>query len=470
MRSLIPVVFVILLVCGTSVFGIHEDSQSQITAHEKRALAANDSTNSLYWFQAGIFASRVVATGASVEIRILTPQKHTHSGDDLAYWVGVDLPNDAFVQVGYESYQSSSVTWFFEYFLPGTAASASGGFKGRVGEFSSKVFNGSWVKFTVQSIETTWHAYVNDAEVGSVNLGLDSGDQISSVAEVAATRFKDSRLGPVEFRNFTYRGLNNSWHTLDSATGYVGYGAGSAHPEQKLSYYVFAKAGTNDYWLAGSAVGENVSFCGRQALQTSELCELKPDETITWPWQDIQVKSELGQTKSSGWYLQGDIVTPIADVEEAYLSSEERILLTGWTDGEQTLNNGSGWIVGEGIPSGVLNAVYSRQYLVNITSPIGDTTGSGWYNQGSTITVTVTPDSIPTQGILGLFHVRTVFTGWAGDFLSTKNPGFLIADSPKQIHATWGTDYGLLPLFFVAGIVIVAAWFVAALLPKRKSA
>ena len=472
MKSRLSAAFVVLLLLGLSLFGAWQISTNQMSSHEKRGLATtNDSASSLYWFQAGIWASKIV-TGASVEIRILTPQRHTHSGDDLAYWVGAELPNDAFVQVGYESYQSSSsVTWFFEYFLPGTAATASGGFKGTVGNFNSNIRNGTWVKFTVQSIGTTWHAYVNDAEVGSVNLGLNYGNQILSIAEVAGSRFKDSRLGPVEFRNFTYRGLDNSWHTLDSATAYVGYGAGSARLGAQEPYYVFAKAGTNNYWLAGSGDGENLSFCGLgEPVQTSEFCIVSSGFPFTWPWLNVQVKSELGETKGSGWYLQGDNVIPIADVQEEYFSSNERIVLTGWTNGQQTLNNGIGWIVGEDIPSGVLNAVYLHQYLVNVTSPMGNTTGSGWYNQGSIITVAVTPDSIPTQGILGLFHVRTVFTGWAGDFLSTNNPVFLIADSPKQIHATWGTDYGLLPLFFVAGIVIAAAWLVAALLPKRKSA
>lgn len=317
---------------------------------------------------------------------------------------------------------------------------------------------------------------MNAAEVGSVNLGLKSGVRISSIAEVAGTRFMDNRLGPVEFRNFTYRGLDNSWHTLDSATGYVGLGGGSA----KLvgfqePYYVFAKAGTNNYWLAGTAdrkvlgTGGVHSLCGRmEPLRTSELCILESDNPITWPWLNVQVKSELGETERSGWYLRGDRVFPMTNVQEEYVTSKERTLLTGWTNGEQTFNNGIGWIVDDIGSGGTLNAVYSRQYLVNVTPPIGDTTGSGWYNQGSTITVRVTPDSVPTQGILGLFHVRTIFEGWAGDLLSAKNPDLLIADSSKQIHATWGTDYGLLPLFPAVVAIIIIIIVGIAIMKKLK--
>lgn len=120
MKSRLSAAFVVLLLLGLSLFSAWQISTKQMTIQEKRTLATNSSTSPLYWFQAGIWANKTV-TAASVEIRILTPQNHTHSGDDLSYWVGVDLPNDAFVQVGYESYQSPSFTWFFEYFLPGNS-------------------------------------------------------------------------------------------------------------------------------------------------------------------------------------------------------------------------------------------------------------------------------------------------------------------------------------------------------------
>jgi hypothetical protein len=417
------------------------------------------SASELYWFQAGVIASRRV-TGASVEIRVLTPQKPTHGGNVLAYWVGVDLANDAFIQVGYWNYGAPWVSWFFAYFPPGTAKEASGGFQGTYGNFGYSVANGSWVKFTLQSSGTAWEAYVNTLPVGYVNLQLGIGNRVSAIAEVAGTQYTDERLGPVEFRNLAYRDSSGSWQPLEAPTATVSYGAGSSAPSFNEPYYVFAKAGVNNYWLAGSGLGVNVPYCAGP-MQTSELCIVQSNYNVG-PWYNVQVVSEFGGTSGSGWYLQDDSMIPQADVQMKPINSQERFMLTGWLGGYVTIPNGEGLVVASDM---TLTAVYSHQFFVNVTSPFGQVSGSGWYNQGSMASLEVTPNSIPAQGLLGLLHVRTVFEGWRGDFHGNSNPSSLTVDSPKHVVAVWGTDYGLLPLFMGAIIasfilLVVLTFFV----------
>ncbi len=62
-----------------------------------------------YWFQVGAYAANgngnygdrfgIPVTGASVEIRIKYYQHPIDS--DLGYWVGINLPGNSFIQVGY---------------------------------------------------------------------------------------------------------------------------------------------------------------------------------------------------------------------------------------------------------------------------------------------------------------------------------------------------------------------------------
>jgi hypothetical protein len=83
----------------------------------------------LCWLQAGASASGAgTVTGASVEIRILTPQKLVDPDAGLSYWVGINLPNDAFIEVGYLVYRTNQARTFWEYLPLGTASEASVGF------------------------------------------------------------------------------------------------------------------------------------------------------------------------------------------------------------------------------------------------------------------------------------------------------------------------------------------------------
>jgi hypothetical protein len=216
-----------------------------------------------YWFQVGANADigSVNVTGASVEIRTHVPSLNSPqapAGSSTLFWVGLNLPNDAFIQVGYRCPQSTGYPqWFWEYFPPGTASSGAGFAKGSNPDEEGQVGpDGSWHTYLLQSSGNTWYTYVDDVQVGSYNLGVPNsgGNTPYAVAEVNDVVTTNIILGPAEFRNLAYRDINSMWHNVSAATGYIGLGAGSGTlPSGESIPYGLRVLGPSD-WLAGSGL------------------------------------------------------------------------------------------------------------------------------------------------------------------------------------------------------------------------
>lgn len=229
-------------------------------------------TASKNWFQVGAKTEgQLVATGASVEIRLLTPQPLPESSAALSYWVGLPLPNNAFIQVGYIIWQEPFARWFWEYFPPGTTSKGiDPGFLGQVGGAIAP--NGTWIKFVVASTGTAWSAYVNGQKVGSVDLGIRDSKGLTpyAVAEVAGTTRTSNALGPVEFRNLTYRDTGGIWRIAPVGKAYIGN-----VPSASNHYGVKGLPGEDNHWLAGS--------------------DLPVDESYLWPRYHVTVCVHYGR-------------------------------------------------------------------------------------------------------------------------------------------------------------------------------
>ncbi|MDG7025046.1 MAG: hypothetical protein JRN45_11070 [Nitrososphaerota archaeon] len=96
-----------------------------------------------------------------------------------------------------------------------------------------------------------------------------------------------------------------------------------------------------------------------------------------------------------------------------------------------------------------IEATYATYYLFEVASPMGKTTGSGWYRSGSTATYSV--DETSSGGPL----VYQRFSGWTGSFSSGQPSGSTVITSPEFVTAQWSADNSL--LFAAAGGVIAAA-------------
>jgi len=92
------------------------------------------------------------------------------------------------------------------------------------------------------------------------------------------------------------------------------------------------------------------------------------------------------------------------------------------------------------------NATYATYYQFQVISPIGSTTGSGWYRDGSAAPYSVSETS--SGGPL----VFQRFAGWTGSFSSSQPSGSAVITAPESITAQWSTDNTF--LFAAAGAVV----------------
>lgn len=193
-------------------------------------------------------------TGASVQIKTHVPPYDPNAY--TSYWVGLDLPNDAFIQVGYVSWPSNEgyPQRFWEYFPP-TGADLGGGFHG---DFEGEEVgpNSTWYTYSIESSGNTWSAYVNGIMDGSYDLGASSSGGYTpyAVAEVEGAYGTSIPLGPVEFRNLGYRDTSNVWHNVSDAVAWMGYGVGSGTLPAGVPFpYGLRVLGVND-WIAGTGL------------------------------------------------------------------------------------------------------------------------------------------------------------------------------------------------------------------------
>jgi hypothetical protein len=218
-----------------------------------------------YWFQVGVImesATSVDVTGASVQImtHYLPPQGLAR----FAFWVGLNLPNDAFIQVGYANWpEKSGPQRFWEYFPPNTANQGSSAFLGDYYGWPVGP-NGTWWTYSLQSYGDVWSAYIDGVIDGSVNLGASSSGgnpyALYAFAEVSHVYSTNIPLGPVEFRDLAYRDTSNVWHNVSEGLASMGYGAGSAIGPTGASFpYGLEVLGVND-WIVGSGLPSTLNY------------------------------------------------------------------------------------------------------------------------------------------------------------------------------------------------------------------
>jgi len=470
MKPLVDAILVILLF-GSIAFGTYQHNeplQTELAARKIMPVSPVPTGDSgalgihkgLYWFQVGAWAanrrdgyisafSGNTVTGASVEIRVRTPQKLIDRNAALAYWVGINLPNQAFIQVGYYIWQygdyRAQLFWTYQRPPPDDA------YVTKLGSYLNG--NGTWLTVSLTSSGPTWSAYSGNQKLGSADLrdsGTSSGYAISAVAEVAGTTRTDNVLGPVEFRILSYRDESKTWHNADYALSLRGYGAGSDQAQVWPDYGVESLLGENNHWLAGSGL----------PIQT--------EGGFVWPWLRVTVTSPYGTTSGDGWYLYQSTVQPsISNTTyymTKYVTKMERIVFAGWSvNGEAPEDpDGYGFSVTENMS---ISAVFQKQFFVRVSSPYGEARGSGWYDEGSQMEVSVTPTSVREAGFLGQLGVGKTFANWQENnvILTQSSTVTITVTAPGTIEAGWTTNYGLLPYLglavigaIVIGLVIIS--------------
>jgi cell division septation protein DedD len=84
-------------------------------------------------------------------------------------------------------------------------------------------------------------------------------------------------------------------------------------------------------------------------------------------------------------------------------------------------------------------ASWKIQYYLNVSSVNGTTSGSDWYDSGTSATAAL--NSLTVAGATG---TQYVFTDWSGDASGTASPSNpIIMSGPKTAIANWRTQYNL---------------------------
>lgn len=82
-----------------------------------------------------------------------------------------------------------------------------------------------------------------------------------------------------------------------------------------------------------------------------------------------------------------------------------------------------------------VTAKWKTQYYLDVQSAEGKVKGSGWYDMGRLVPISVETASIP----LGMWS-KISFDGWHGDYVSESTNGRVIISGPKTVIAEWKED------------------------------
>jgi uncharacterized repeat protein (TIGR02543 family) len=157
-----------------------------------------------------------------------------------------------------------------------------------------------------------------------------------------------------------------------------------------------------------------------------------------WKLQyNLAVATPYGTSLTGGWYDSGTQVMARLDVGTVSLGEGARAMFQGWYgDASGTDPSGSTSIL-MNRPHLVV-AVWQVQFYLQVNTPVGTASGSGWYVNGSFGLASVNASIVQVSAT-----ERQAFDAWTGDASGSSavlsNP--VSMDGPKTATATWHVEY-----------------------------
>ncbi|MDE1869883.1 MAG: hypothetical protein KGH71_02750 [Candidatus Micrarchaeota archaeon] len=387
-----------------------------------------------YWYQYGVRAGQSASqnSGASVSIQTITPQE-SKSGS-LGYWVGENLDNGAFLQMGYvvenqsgmypsncnldgcsgyEHLTAGGTQWFYEYFPSGY----NGGFLGRLGPDNSVGANGTFHNYAFYYSGGRWLFSLDGVVVGNVSLGSSSSGPSMPVAfgEVANTTGVISSVAPVIFSNLSvYK--SGRFMPAQQGLSYIGYGVGSK-TNLRNPYGVQELDNRINYFEMGLGLPQ------------------PSNNTVLWSLgYGLRINSAYANISGNTNYVAYSTVA-ISAPQIVQINATARMKFVGWQG------------VGLGSYTGASNsttvtmnsnltetAIWQKEYYLNVTSQYGTAFGAGWYSN-STIVKYGVESNISQTGAAS----REIFEGWSNGNMGIN--GTVIITGAATINATWSPQY-----------------------------
>jgi len=179
--------------------------------------------------------------------------------------------------------------------------------------------------------------------------------------------------------------------------------------------------------------------------------------------------SELATLSGEGWYDGGTSVATGTATPVIPSGSDTQYVFKTWlVDGTSKLGNPITVVMDS---PHTVTAEYKAQYKLTVNSQYGATSGSGWYDAGSTAEFSVT-SSVPESGIMGSLGVKYLFKSWTGDSSATTPQATVLMNSPKTVTAVWTKDYTQFYTLVgaIAGIVIALIVVLIVVLRRKPKA
>ena len=183
------------------------------------------------------------------------------------------------------------------------------------------------------------------------------------------------------------------------------------------------------------------SYSGEEPNKT--LIVIGPvNESATWGTQySVTINSTHGQPRGAGWY--DEFTTTNISVESVIYDSEtSRFTFQRW----------KGWIDGQESEASItvdsplsIEAVWQREFYLNLSSQYGKTWGAGWYAEGSNASFGVIS---PPPNIIGY-----IFDGWTGDGTAKTLNATALVNGPKNMVEKWHRDYTEVGILSALGII-----------------
>ncbi len=317
---------------------------------------------------------------------------------------------------------------------------------------------------------STAQAVLNDQQIvegqGTRNIFTGwSGDATGTQLTSNAIIMDGPKVATANWKTQFYLTIESNPANVTSLTGSGWYDSGV---DANFSAVMVASGTSNtrlefDHW-SGEYTGQQPS--GMVLMDRPKIVSANylVQYLLTVMYSSPSVSSSYNETHA-GWYAANSSVQLGPAPSIINLSTVERLRFIGWSDNGSVSKNLSYSVLVVGPLNVTLS--YTTQYYVDVRSTYGTASGSGWYDRGTTATITS-----PTTS--GTWPVSYALTGWSvdpptGTLNSTENSWMLTVNGPYVVQAEWGVDYVPLILLFGGSAVAFAAVGVTAVVVHRRS-
>jgi uncharacterized repeat protein (TIGR02543 family) len=224
--------------------------------------------------------------------------------------------------------------------------------------------------------------------------------------------------------------------------------------------YAIATVTSSSY---ATGPGERVSFQGWQGDATGAGLSSDPilmdgPKTAVADYETqfyLDVSSPYATVAGAGWYDSGSSATARLDVAMVSISAGARAVFAVWSgDAAGSDASESAAILMDRPKTAV--ASWHTEYLLQVQTAYGGSTGSGWYLAGSSAYAGVSASLVEVSA-----GTRAAFVGWTGDTSGTSTVSSAIRmDGPKTATATWQLQY-LVQVDDDLGLATGGGWYPA---------